>query len=212
LRIKAAIWLNEQDSNGQLKHLGTTVYGVDVEWEAPTANQQIADYINNTILPSLTPVYGSDGTTIVEWVSPDAGAGGQCKTWVQQNLIPSIFGENVIIPRTNGDDLSKWTLQNNDLIEVNHISGFTSETALETIKTHFSSAVKGDLVQMYMRYVNGDEGPHTMVVLDITTSGLLVIDSNYRFDGTIRIHTISFDSMANSLIASTIYRATPNSL
>ncbi len=93
---------------------------------------------------------------VANWSTGDDG--GQCKTWVQLNVVPNASGLSGLIP-TNSSDVCYWNYGQ-------YVQGRSQS---------ISSALPGEIVQM--RLSGG--GPHTLIVLAIGGGYIYVAESNW---------------------------------
>jgi hypothetical protein len=178
----------------------------------PAPNQAVVDYLRNTVLPTLNPVYAEDGKTIVEWRSA-TGDGDECKYWIQQTLVPSIFEESrPSIPNNNANAQYEWYDSSDDITKVASVLNLKdSPDPTKEVKALFTNHVlPGDFVQSQITYLSGDVGPHTFIIDEINNDGLWVFDSNWHLDKAIGRHFIKYSSIDDAKNKFTIYRINDN--
>jgi hypothetical protein len=209
VQIKLVLWMTKDPTSG----VGKTSEMITVPFAPPpsmvlqngmslsllTENSRLMmDYLHNVLFPTLVV------ENVTSFVSTQAGAGDECKIWVQTILMRAIFGADIpVIPNTGNND-AEWNIIFDDSQvaqgDVNWLGKIDPSQlgtdAANAVRTFFENAQAGDMVQTEMTYKSGATGPHTFVFDKISGDGIWVFDSNWQFDHTVRYHFISFASMS----------------
>lgn len=122
-----------------------------------------------------------------EWDNGDDG--GQCKMWVQQDVVPNASGLTGLIPTTSAN-VCYW----------NYGSYVVGRSG------YMEGAVPGEIVQMKLGSEYGS-GPHTFVVIAVGWDGFTVKESNWCLNDCELIGTryIDFDDFYDQVDCYTIY-------
>ncbi len=124
--------------------------------------------------------------TILNQATVDDGknVGLQCKTWVQQRVVPNASRSVAIIPATCPDANGWiWCLGGNAV-------------GISTSPQNFKS---GYIVQMNIKRADGSITPHTSIVYAIDAYGIWWIDSNYVAVNTVGMHYQTFLAFLSSV-------------
>jgi hypothetical protein len=115
--------------------------------------------------------------------------GGQCKTWVQQQVVPSASGLTGLIPATS----SNYCYWNYGAYVVGRAGSI-------------EYAHPGEIVQMQLSS-DYDSGPHTFVITAISAYGLAVAESNWCENNCelVGFRYIDFDDFYDQVDCFTIY-------
>ncbi len=125
---------------------------------------------------------------------------GECKYWVQQDVIKSVF--NITIPPndTSNDDQEsdyKWDESQKVIVIAQSLELGQLDEAISN-----PSAVRaGDIIQ----YTGGVNGQHTVIIGSVTEQGIWVFDSNAVSNLSPAYHFISYGTLS-SVDRFTIYR------
>lgn len=128
---------------------------------------------------------------IIDWAGFYVGQyGGQCKTWIQLTVVPNASQGHVMLPQNNPAPYDYYWQYDP------HQHAISMSMPIE-------SAQPGNVVQMHLRSTNG---PHTAIVWSIDSLGVVFIESNYNYDGMVRIRPkISFAAFKGQVTGYTVY-------
>ncbi len=104
----------------------------------------------------------------------------ESKAWVQNVVlkVSSAYGTPRQLPQ-NSSDGWEWTIP-------------PSVTSVMRRYVTPQQFLPGDIVQMKIHYKDGSYGPHTAIVLSVTSSEITWIDENYTEKNTVGTHKMSF--------------------
>lgn len=120
--------------------------------------------------------------------------GGQCKTWVQA-VVTAASGAHVQIPLNTAEVTSTWQPD-----RTGHVRNIGSDIL---------AGRPGDIVQMIIRDINGNQIGHTAIIGSNDGSKIVWLESNYRGDGKVTTNrTQTIQNFQNSLVQGqyTVYR------
>lgn len=133
------------------------------------------------------------------WRGVTGGTGNlQCKAWLQQDLIKSATGITIGNNTTVENQDATWVDAENDGFYA--IEGGRTE-AVGQFQNSLQHAKSGDIVQY-----SSIQTLHTMVISNITSTGIWVFDTNYVGGNTVGLHFMSFTDLNDKIIKATIYR------
>lgn len=171
--------------------------GLNTLYDLPEQNRNIIIefYERHLSINANDPLRYENG----QWVGIDGGTGiMECKQWLQLELIKDATGVTIGNNTSVNNEDASW--QNKE--GVTALAGGRTENLGEFSNTIYSSGAKaGDIIQY-----SSNLGPHTMVISNITATGIWVIDTNYVGDNTVGLHFMSFEYLDSIVNKATIYR------
>lgn len=175
-------WYLQVDVNGQ--YLGQTAFTVTATWQSMTQQQRN----QAIIIAGLNGHADSLATSEALWYS-----GLQCKPWVQWAVSLASNG-SVLVPATEPDNYQWYP-------GVNVIQMSSSLQALQP----------GWILQLEesSSFISRDPktatGPHTAIVLSISTAGIYLLDSNWVATNTVGIHFMKWMDFTSDFAFYTVY-------
>ena len=110
-----------------------------------------------------------------------------CKRWVQETVVFLASQKHVWLPLNSSPDYT-WEYDP-------HQHAISMSMPIE-------SAQPGNVVQMHITSTNL---PHTAIVYAVSSSGLTFIESNWNWDTTVRLRTITFSNFKAQVTGYTVY-------
>ena len=119
-------------------------------------------------------------------------SGLECKPWVQK-IVYAASKNAVWIPATSPNDYQWQIVPGDNVIQVTPTTGPIDPLSLQP----------GWILQLQR---TNNAGPHTAIVVMATSSGIVLLDSNYIATNTVGMHLMSWASFNKAFLRYTAYQ------